>query len=185
MVGQRDVTSAGDARSRLLETVVDEIARGGLGDRSLRDIAAAVGTSHRMLLYHFGSRPGLVAAVVDEVERRQRELMAADDPASDPARSTWRRVSDPAVRPFVRLFFELAGQVSTLPGREEADMTQPWIDDALQLAAAGGVTVDAADLRLGIAVVRGLLLDIVMGGDPNAADDAFERYLALARPRPA
>jgi AcrR family transcriptional regulator len=185
MVGQQDVTNAGDARARLLEAVVDEIARGGLGDRSLRDIAAALGTSHRMLLYHFGSRSGLVAAVVDEVERRQRLLMAADGPSSDTARSTWRRVSDPAILPFVRLFFELAGQAAALPGREDVDMTQPWIDDALRMAAVGGVTVDAADVRLGIAVVRGLLLDVVLGGDRAAADRAFERYLALAVPRTA
>ena len=70
----------GDARSELLDRIVDEVAQHGIGDRSLRDLAAAVGSSHRMLLYHFGSRAGLVAAIVVEVEARQRSLMSAGRP---------------------------------------------------------------------------------------------------------
>src|SRR3954453_9574443 len=98
------------ARDELSRRVVVDVAANGLGDRSLRDLAAAVGTSHRMLLYHFGSRDGLVAAVVDLVEADQRLAMAelareATDPA-DLIRRLWRRVSAPEVLPFVRLFFE-------------------------------------------------------------------------------
>ncbi len=44
---------------------------GGIGDRSLRDIAAAVGTSHRLLLHHLGSRDELLLAIVEQVESRQ------------------------------------------------------------------------------------------------------------------
>ena len=44
--------------------VVDHFVTDGLGDLSLRKIAAAVGTSHRMLLYHFGSKNGLLLEVV-------------------------------------------------------------------------------------------------------------------------
>src|SRR5204862_6013267 len=75
-----------DARSVLLDRVVADVAEHGLTNRSLRDIAAAVGTSHRMLLYHFGSREGLVSAIVDAVEAAQRTLLrdlAAE--TSDPA----------------------------------------------------------------------------------------------------
>ena len=64
-----------DARAELLDRVVADVAEHGLTDRSLRDIAAAVGTSHRMLLYHFGSRQGLVAAIVQSVEAAQRQLL--------------------------------------------------------------------------------------------------------------
>ncbi|MEZ5140174.1 MAG: hypothetical protein R2711_15805 [Acidimicrobiales bacterium] len=47
------------ARRELLDRVLAHVAEQGLSDRSLRDLATAVGTSHRMLLYHFGSRgPG-------------------------------------------------------------------------------------------------------------------------------
>src|SRR5438132_9559653 len=64
-------------RAALLDAAVDYATANGLGDVSLRQMAAALGTSHRMLIYHFGSKDGLLVEVVNEVERRQRESMAA------------------------------------------------------------------------------------------------------------
>ena len=64
------------ARDQLLERVVAFAAAEGIAGRSLRDIAAGVGTSHRMLLYHFGSREGLLAAIVATIEAQQRDVMA-------------------------------------------------------------------------------------------------------------
>ena len=55
-----------DARTRLLERIVADVGANGLGDRSLRDLAVAVGSSHRMLHYHFGSRAGVVTALVED-----------------------------------------------------------------------------------------------------------------------
>ena len=46
-------------RQRLLDAVVTYFTEEGLADESLRRIAEAIGTSHRMLLYHFGSKDGL------------------------------------------------------------------------------------------------------------------------------
>ena len=54
----------GTQRDDLLGRILVDVATNGLGERSLRDIATAVGSSHRMLLYHFGSRAGLVEAIV-------------------------------------------------------------------------------------------------------------------------
>src|SRR5262245_580040 len=59
-------------KQELLDAVAAEVARGGIGDRSLREIGAAVGTSHRMLIHHFGSREGLLTEVVRKVEADQR-----------------------------------------------------------------------------------------------------------------
>ena len=42
---------------------------------------------------------------------------------------------------------------------------------------------DDADTRLGIAVMRGLLVDVLATGDVPAATAALERYLALADAR--
>ena len=39
---------------------------------------------------------------------------------------------------------------------------------------------DDTDTRLGIAVVRGLLVDVLATGDVDAATAALERYLELA-----
>ncbi len=184
-----------DPKNDLLQRIVDDVARRGLGDRSLRDLATAVGSSHRMLIYHFGSRVGLVAAIVADVEARQRTLMAATDPATDPSdvvRDVWRRVSDPQMRSFVQLFFEAAayssrqhdaarsrsgGSVSPLGSHGE--LTDTWIDEVVEMSAGATGSPNLTDVRLGIAVVRGLLVDILAGGDIAGATKSLERFLAM------
>src|SRR5947208_6482770 len=84
-------------RERLLHDAITYVAANGLHDRSLRDIAMAIGTSHRMLIYHFGSKEGLMKAIVEEVERQQRDFFArfiADlsVPAMEAGLAFWRRV---------------------------------------------------------------------------------------------
>lgn len=170
-----------DSRDALLGRIVAEVAANGLGDRSLRDLATAVGSSHRMLLYHFGSRDGLVAAIVARVEAEQRALMTADVPAgasaADVILRVWARVSAPEVRPLVRLFFETVAYA----GREGTDLTSAWLDDAAQVAARLGIPADPVGTRLGVALMRGLLVDVVTGGDMEAATAAVERFVALIK----
>ena len=47
-------------RERLLAGAIEHVSQHGVGEISLRQLAAALGTSHRMLLYHFGSRGALL-----------------------------------------------------------------------------------------------------------------------------
>lgn len=53
-----------DRRDELLDRITDHVLEEGLIGLTLRPVAAAVGTSDRMLVYHFGSRDALVSAVV-------------------------------------------------------------------------------------------------------------------------
>ncbi len=169
------------AREALLERVLADVAAHGLHDRSLRDLAAAVGTSHRLLLYHFGSRAGLVAAIVDMVEAAQRavlvDLAGVSTSADDLVRRLWRRVSSPELRPFARLFFETVGHAGTTPAGER--VTDSWLERAREATVLLGVEFDAVEVRLGVAVVRGLLIDVIATGDVAAADASLERFLDL------
>ncbi|HET6166571.1 MAG TPA: TetR/AcrR family transcriptional regulator [Marmoricola sp.] len=55
---------AATQRDELLGRITDHVLEHGLIGLSLRPVAAAVGTSDRMLIYHFTSRDALVSAVV-------------------------------------------------------------------------------------------------------------------------
>jgi AcrR family transcriptional regulator len=172
------------ARDTLLDSIIEYVARHGLSDLSLRELAAAVGTSHRMLLYHFDSREGLVAAIVESVEREQRSALdAAARTATTPAdlvRAQWAQLADPSLRPFVALFFEvLALAVHERPGTDGflAGLTDPWLDLADELARRMGVEIDRAELRLGVAVIRGLLIDVLASGEVDGPTAALERFL--------
>ncbi|MFF5233316.1 TetR family transcriptional regulator [Dactylosporangium sp. NPDC000521] len=177
-----------ESRADLLTRVLDFAARDGLADRSLREIATGVGTSHRMLLYHFGSREGLLAAVVGAMEAQQRATMAVlAETAATPAElmtDVWRAVSSPEVRPFVRLFFEVLALTTRggAPGPE--GLTASWLDDAEKAGGRLGIETDRASLRLGIAVTRGLLVDLLAGEDPAEVDAAYDLFIRLtADPR--
>jgi len=64
-------------RDELLGKITDHVLEHGLIGLSLRPVAAAVGTSDRMLIYHFTSRDALVSAVVAETTQRAvREVEA-------------------------------------------------------------------------------------------------------------
>ena len=60
-------SSNGGGRERLLAGAIEHVAEHGVGNLSLRGLAAALGTSHRMLIYHFGSRDGLLIEVIRAV----------------------------------------------------------------------------------------------------------------------
>ncbi len=166
-----------DPRTDLLSRLMAEAAAHGLADRSLRDLADAVGSSHRMLLYHFGSRTGLVQAIVERVEAEQREALidmaSRSDDAAELIRMLWEQVSSPELRPFIRLFFECVA----LTGGE--GLTDPWLDLGTEVAASIGADTDEDLLRLGVAVSRGLLIDVLAKGDAQDATRSLERFIQM------
>lgn len=174
------------SRDELLERIVDDVAHNGLGDRSLRDLADAVGSSHRMLLYHFGSRHGLVTAIVQAVEAGQRsaltELAAVAEPGSpaDTIRRTWASLVSPDVRPFIQLFYEAVAYASR---HEGASFTTPWLDTAAEAARRLGLEDNPIGTRLGVAVMRGLLIDVITGDNPDDATAALELFIELIENR--
>jgi AcrR family transcriptional regulator len=182
-----DARPSRDARGLLLDKVVAHLGEHGSSDLTLRSVAAAVGTSHRMLIYHFGSLDGMVAAVVGEVERRQRaaftELAALPGTGiRDVAEAFWRRLRSPELRPLERLFFELytRGLVDQ-PQVVTERLVLPWLAGVAEsLTARGFPPAQARALaRLGQAVTRGLLLDLLASDDEAAVDEAMEQYISL------
>ena len=171
-----------ERRAELLDRLLTAFADGGIGTRSLRDVAEAVGTSHRMLLHHFGSRDELLLTIVEEVERRQAATLdqLPDDPA-DAIEAMWADLRRPELRPFERLFFECyarAAQGEAPFTRLLPNAVDGWLTDA---AASSGGAVDPALIRLGLAVTRGLLLDLVATDDDAGVDAAAAAFVALVR----
>jgi AcrR family transcriptional regulator len=176
-------------RERLLAAVLAYVSEHGVSDLRLREVAAAVGTSHRMLIYHFGSREGLMVAIVRAVEAAQQAFLAelAADPSvseADAIRLMWRRLAEPALWPNERLFFEIyALALQGRPGTAGLldDVVSAWVEPAAAWAMGHGRSTEAAraDARLGVAVMRGLLLDLLATGDRAAVDAAVERFARL------
>lgn len=175
-------------REALLDAAMEHVTAHGVGELSLRGYATALGTSHRMLIYHFGSRDGLLVAIVREVERRQRERLGAllverDLSPGEQARRFWAGLTDPASWPSERLFFELYGQA--LQGRPHTaglldGVVTDWLEPLTELTVRSGIprTEARAHARLRLAVARGLLLDLLATGDVDGVRAAAELHLS-------
>ncbi len=170
-----------DSRTQLLDRALAHVRAHGLGNISLREFAAAIGTSHRMLIYHFGSREELIGELVRATEERERlalresvaELGETASAQELLARS-WARLSDPKMAPHERLFFELYSHGLTRaggPSTEVANLVNDWIRAVPPESAAMA--------RLSIAVMRGLLLDLLATGDREGVDDAFNLFVQM------
>jgi AcrR family transcriptional regulator len=137
-----------------------------------------------MLIHHFGSRVGLLVAVVGEVERRERQILTDASISIDDARRLWERLVDPSLRAQERLSFEiyshaLLGRPGTEGFLEEA--LEGWISLVVESMTSSGVDHKQARVfaRLGLAVTRGLLLDLLASGDSTGATQAFELFTTL------
>lgn len=174
-------------RQVLLDAVVAHASHHGVSHQSLRQLADAIGTSHRMLIYHFGSKGALLVAIAEANEKAQRDSVAealakGDDTPLDVLRRVWERLADPTMWPSERLFFELYGQA--LQGRPGTTslldgIVTSWIEPASEIFRRLGATPDDARAvaRLNLAVVRGLLLDLLATGDQVGATRAMELFL--------
>jgi AcrR family transcriptional regulator len=182
-------------KDRLLAKVVNVALSGGISDKSLRAIADAAGTSHRMLIHHFGSREGLLVAVIKAVEAQQRSLLidaisasaavAAGSAGAGAAEMRfWEQLRSPDLAAQERLFFEVYGQA--LQGRVWArplldGIVEDWVSPIAQVLERAGVAPDAARAvaRLQVAAGRGLLLDVLATGDVDGVDAAARCFAEM------
>ncbi len=181
-------------REELVAAATVWVLEHGLSGLSLRPLAKALGTSDRMLMYYFGSRDGLVAAISDFAGQQLVAAMPAIDPAHPPRSAkvwldgAWALFSDDAIRPAMQLLFELDALAARSPGPARdaaAAVTARWlsvVDDAL--AALGVATRRRRELTPVIAAAMvGLALEhlVVETSSGPAALRALARIIDDAR----
>ncbi|MGI9646838.1 MAG: TetR/AcrR family transcriptional regulator [Ilumatobacteraceae bacterium] len=142
-----------------------------------------------MLNYHFGTREGLLEAVVNELANRRLaadvELFPLD--GRDGLRARWEQLTAPErSHDTDRLFFELAAIALRRPEATErfrADYAEPWLEISARSVENTPIDAEQARIvtRLDIAVLRGLLLDLLVTGDNAEIEEAFEVYARLRR----
>ncbi len=108
-----------DRRDELLEAVTEYVHQEGLIGLTLRPLAAAIGTSDRMLIYHFQGRDALVSAVVARLSERAVRMLD-DLPRAPTVRSAvnrlWIAYQSPPLHGCLDVYCQAAA--SGLIGRE-------------------------------------------------------------------
>lgn len=146
----------GEGRERLLQALFDEFGENGPGaNLSMRQVAERLGVHHTLLTYHFGSRPGLLRAVLSEARRRDNLVIAAagDELGFEAlCRAIWNFYSDPAHEDRIRAFFHLVGLAVY-----EHDAFHEFVADIDDLARI----LEAAALRDGATPVQAAQQSII------------------------
>jgi AcrR family transcriptional regulator len=173
-------------RDELLERSYRYALEHGVADLSLRPLAAAVGSSPRVLLFLFGSKAGLVQALLarareDELALLDRARIAGAE-NRDPlavVSEVWDWLAAEGHRGLLKLWVE--GYARSLI---EAD--GPWAGFAAGTVAdwldvLSEIAPDPSMRTLILAVLRGAMLDLLATGDLERVGAAVNRQLEFLR----
>jgi AcrR family transcriptional regulator len=154
-------------REALAESATDYVLDHGIAGLSLRPLAAAIGTSDRMLVYHFGSKDALVALVIERSNGRSVTALRAIPAARSPREAVvalWDRWQQPVVARCLRVYAQTAalgllGQEPYLSAARRSN--QLWTAAVSDLLVRSGVPAGRAvrASELADATLFGLLLD--------------------------
>jgi len=180
-----------DRRAVLLSAIVDALLAHGAADLSLRPLAERVGTSARLLIYHFGSKEQLLADALAQVREHIQTSLAAraarvrPQTLRDLVMMVWTWGVEPANQNYFRLLFEVDGLtmfdrigVSQAEGRDHSAV---WIA-RIERAAASLPTESAlfaAHSTLILGALTGLLQDLLSTGEGARCEAALSALVDL------
>jgi AcrR family transcriptional regulator len=183
-------------RIQLLDLAYRYALERGLEAMSLRPLAAAIGSSTGVLRFLFTNKDGLLRAMLERCRADDRAALSSPciggrDPAGLGVATgrAWSRLADPELRMQRILWFEayarsLAGQ----DGGPWAGFARACVDGCLaelaktQPAADRDTPAGRAERTLTLAVLRGVLMDLIATGDVERTTAAVRRHLAALHP---
>lgn len=166
-----------------LDPAVDFVLTHGLAGLTLRPLAATLGTSDRMLIYHYGSKEQLVARIVERASERLGAAMLIRLTPPPPTvaaivRRFWEALSAEQTIPYVRLYFELWVAAARQPpayGDAVRRITTDWLGLVDQLYATTGETLQPGAALDTLATLDGLILADGALGPSTDTNGALER----------
>jgi len=179
-------------RDEVAEAATDYVLEHGLVGLSLRPMAAALGTSDRMLLYHFDSKDDLVATVLRTSNDRSVAVIKALPPSADVRTAVldlWRVVTSSPLDRCQRLYVEAAAL--GLLGREPyatvvREANEVWVAAVAGHLVKSGTPPERSRRAVALldAALMGFQLDLPLdAGDPvqeQAVEDLADAVVAIA-----
>ena len=185
-----DSSEGSQRRADLLELAYRYALEHGLADVSLRPLATAVGSSPRVLLYLFGSKDGLVRALLARARADEVAMLAdlrgragPDVGLQEMAEEVWRWLAAAEHRSLLVLWVEAYARSLVVPDGPWGGFAQLAVEDWLALLATAQPSAvrrtqaGLAQRRAVLAVLRGALLDVLATGDAARTTAAVRHSL--------
>ena len=166
----------------LLEKILVYLLSHGLADLSLRPLAEAVGTTARMLIYHFGSKERLIVEALALAQSKQLEALSSSPKpkSSTEAELTylWQWFTSDEFLPFVKLLFEV--EVQAMNGNAlYTDFANRILDGWVAFVKSRLADCDTITATLVVNTFSGLLLDRLVTNDVERVDASFKAFASL------
>lgn len=172
-------------KHELLERCLMATIEVGSLDSSINAIAKRIGTSGRMLVYHFGSKQELERQLISLLEQRLREQLwsvcqAADSEGADtlttPLLAMWQRLTSPEMNGLVKLSMSLSQQA--MRGDVEAQgflerESQQWI------VFLSEITKDDESAVALLHLFQGAILDFLTTGNIVRGQQTIKRFTSV------
>jgi AcrR family transcriptional regulator len=179
--------AASPRRHELLELAYAYVLEHGVSDLSLRPLAAAIGSSPRVLLFLFGSKAELVQALLARAREDELELLNRARATSGAERGDlltiaaelWSWLSAEERRGLLTLWVEGYARSLIDPDGPWAGFAAATVADWLEVLTVGAA--GEVEPTLVLAVLRGALLDLLATGEVERTTRAVNRQLALLR----
>ena len=181
-----------ERRAEILARIVDEFLARGVGDFSLRPLAERVGSSARLLIYHFDSKEQLVADALDEVRRSIGQSLRAEAERTEPRslRALMTMVWDWATaqnnQRYLRLLFEVDGlamydriHFSRETRKANSAVWMDLIERARARLPRRDGDLFAANATLIMGALVGLLQEFLSTGDRESTTAAFSSMIGM------
>lgn len=174
-------------RAELLERLADHLLAHGLQGASLRPLAAAVGTSDRMLLHYFADKEELLTASLNLVSQRLIAMLEAARAEPLPFDALLAllagMVRDPRVQPYMRLWLELLPLAAG--GQEPFCGIAQRISTTLRVWITGALQVNREEEReplaaLTLTIIEGFVMFDALGDDRTPASALAGLRLGLS-----
>jgi AcrR family transcriptional regulator len=177
-------------QEELLELAYRYALGHGLTGMSLRPLAEAIGSSPRVLLYLFGSKDGLVQALLARSRREElallAEVRAKGGGAAETVGRLWEWLAAPGHAGLLRLWTEGYAHSLVEPdgpwGGFAARSVQDWLTLLADVLGPGHAPEEPTAL---LAVLRGGMLDLLATGDAGRTSAAVRHQVALLLSRSA
>jgi AcrR family transcriptional regulator len=160
---------------------------------SLRPLASAIGSSPRVLLFLFGSKEGLLRALLARARADELALLdrvrkdSGDAGIATVTNALWGWLAAKRHRGLLTLWLESYSRSLVAPTGAWEKFAAQTVDDWLELLAAAQPpqrrksSAGAAERTLALAILRGAMLDLLATGDHRRTTAAVEQAVRSLR----
>jgi len=176
-------------KAELLDAAIQFVTEHGVGNLSLRPLAEGIGTSARLLIFHFGTKEKLLTEILGEVQARFQAVVTSmpqehGSGGRAPMRRFWDHMTRPENLPLLRVLYTahfIALENQSEFGPYLTDTSRNWV--SLIESRLHGPLRNKAIATLCAAVFDGLIIELLATGDLRRSTQAMDAFIGLLKSR--